>query len=1250
MKSHHRDQLIFERLEDRRVLDGQLLATLGMDAASILAEGESPVELAQTLPERFSGEEELRDFLTRQAIERYGGMFGQEAWPSPWLLRNTLTTGVEATADMGPALDHSETNNQVAGVEEGDIAETDGQFIYLAGDGNITVIDARTDHLSVSSRFPIDGSIAAMYLEDGRLTVLTHSWQSHAIVPMLTDAILPYEPVPSELLVTVLDVSNPSELQTIRQFQVEGDYVDSRMIQGTLYLVSQDRFQLPAPEVHCDNSSAFTNELLPSVDVRLPWHPWQEGTCVYETQQQYFERVEGQVLELSIANYTEFSGTGAVVETGWLTSPELIYKPVAEEQNQLLSISAWDVANDVPFLLNSAAMPVSWSGEIYVSPEHAYIVEPSFHSSADGPTNAIYQLDLGITDGEIDLVAQGRTQGSILSQFSMDEYGGYLRVVTQRGTWREPVSSLTVFQKQGEQLQIVGQVDDIAPAERLYSVRFMEDRAYVVTFGPDGGRWTDPLFTIDLSDPAAPQIEGELEIPGFSNYLHLVGDHYLLGLGRNADSQTGRALEPQVSLFDVADFSTPVQLDNDSFALGGWSWSEAFGDHHAVSFFPEYGVLAVPMSSWGPEIGSPGRTQHALWVFQIDTSADITGEDRIQTLGVVEHDSPVRRSLRIGDRLFSISRDDIQVQRLSSPETAIDRLYWASPARDDRFRVRQDAGETLLDVLANDVVDDSQGASHRIVDVTQPEAGGQVRISDDGLSLIFAPSPDFEGSATFRYTVDSGDLGLAGADVYVDVYHVPVKQRMTELAVDDLAQRLDIPPNAIATNRVERVVWPDSCLGVPSGPDTICAQVLTPGFQITLSHDGDRFVYHTDTVDQVVLASSERLPDLVQIRAEAVDVAGQPISTIQAGESFTLNLYVQDLRDEPHGVYSAYTDILYYGRRVQVDGEISYGPNYPNGHSGDGGLIGLVDEVGAFSGLTELDGTEQLLARIPMTARRPGSATIRLNPADLRTSEVAVYGSDEVIPPTQVVYIGTQLEITEGWRNEDSPEDVNGDGETTPSDALTLINDLNRDGSRRLVRVREFLQQAGASAHRFLDVNGDGVVSASDALWVINKLNQRASQASGGDALNIPETLDLPAPLDSFAAWVDWAALESNLQDQQWTEALETLEVAPENAIDLIHQTVAPVNPRDFRPGNFVATGQTNLWRSLSDLRTGAGVDASAADRLFEAAGKMDRFVAEMELERVFPELGRHFDLEAARQAFHEKLARGLTSGMTQTT
>ncbi|MDQ3502364.1 MAG: beta-propeller domain-containing protein, partial [Actinomycetota bacterium] len=206
--------------------------------------------------------------------------------------------------------------------------------------------------------------------------------------------------------------------------------------------------------------------------------------------------------------------------------------------------------------------------------------------------------------------------GYVYGRWALSSYDGHLRVATTNSPpWGDgPASSsrVTALAERSDGLVETGRVDGLGPGEWIYAVRYFGELATVVTF-----RQTDPLYVLDLADPAAPRLLGELKVPGFSTYLHPVGDDRLLGVGQDADAR-GRVTGLQVSLFDLSDLSRPVQLDRLPLGTGH---SLALEDSRAFGYDPERRLALLPVSTYdegtgrneavGVRVGADGSLERA---------------------------------------------------------------------------------------------------------------------------------------------------------------------------------------------------------------------------------------------------------------------------------------------------------------------------------------------------------------------------------------------------------------------------------------------------------------------------------------------------------------------------------------------------------------------------------------------------------------------------------------------------------------
>jgi hypothetical protein len=303
------------------------------------------------------------------------------------------------------------------------------------------------------------------------------------------------------------------------------------------------------------------------------------------------------------------------------------------------------------------------------------------------PATEIHKFDVS-EPGSPRYVASGRVDGWLLNQYSLSEYDDHLRVATTTQQWSDVAvpddgavapseSRVSILSQRGDRLVEVGSVGGLGKGEQIYAVRFLGPVGYVVTF-----RQVDPLYTLDLGDPASPRVVGELKIPGYSAYLHPAGDDRLIGVGQNADEQ-GMTLGAQVSLFDVSDAADPTRLD--SYTLPG-GWSDADYDPHAFLYWPEDGLVVIPV--WvQPEFGrlddaeDPAVFASGALVLRIEgdrlTEVGMLSHVRPDARTDYEHDPSIRRSLVVGDTLWTVS----SVGALASDLHDLDEQAWVSFTR-----------------------------------------------------------------------------------------------------------------------------------------------------------------------------------------------------------------------------------------------------------------------------------------------------------------------------------------------------------------------------------------------------------------------------------------------------------------------------------------------------------------------------------------------------------------------------------------
>ncbi|MFM7130735.1 MAG: beta-propeller domain-containing protein [bacterium] len=597
----------------------------------------------------------LRQYLSKAARSR-GRIVGLLA-REPAVQNDTpaslpeAKTGVAAAPASG-ASGYSQTNTQVGGVDEGDIIENNGESLFILSRGELLIVDARNaDAMAVSSRTKIDGWAMAEYLDGNRLTVISSVWNNEGqpgdgiIMPMLR-----IRTGGQQVQVTVFDVTNTASPTVISKTMIDGNYNDSRMVDGKLALIVQN-----------DLLAGYWGGFGGGIAFARPAVGKMAAPAVSNTSLE--KLVRKTPLEKLLPSFTTTgvnNGTKYAV-SGLISQPDSIYFPVTGMEANLMSVVLVDTRAEAPAVVGATSIMGGYSSSIYMNSKDLYVFSPRWDDLSGGSRTGVQRFDISGTDPM--LIATGSFDGYLLNQFSADASGEYLRVATTQWTENGSQNAVYVLTTQGDALETVGSLTGLAPGETIQSVRFMGDKAYLVTF-----KQVDPLFTIDLSTPTDPKVVGELKIPGFSRYLQPFGEGYILGIGRDADPATGRTTGLKVSLFDVRDDSSPKELASYKLTQpsNGWSWSDAEWDHHALGYFPEYGLIALPVQgyvqadpSYGPN-GDwiPPKYQSDLVLLKIDTAGSITN------IGTIEQDSSLLRSARIGDVIYSVADLDLKTVEL----------------------------------------------------------------------------------------------------------------------------------------------------------------------------------------------------------------------------------------------------------------------------------------------------------------------------------------------------------------------------------------------------------------------------------------------------------------------------------------------------------------------------------------------------------------------------------------------------------
>lgn len=611
--------------------------------------------------------QQLRDYLLSVARQRYGGVFGQTVPVynyGPWMydayLKDAATPPVT-----------SDTNTQVDGVDEADYVETDGHYVYVARNGELKIVGSDA---SVVSTVSLSGSVVGQFLSGDRLTVITQS--GNTMIYARPIGPMPWGGWNPQTTVTVFDVSDRSAPAIVNQRVFDGAYRDARSVDGVVHLVLDGSIRVPEP-LYTDTPVADAPDPkvgVAATDTMIRWggEPTVVANRTYETWDAYVARVGGSIIDSSLPHAYRVEADGTLVDLGVYDAGRIV-RPQSNDDQSLVTVVSIDSGHRLRAATaadGAVGMVAPSGGTVYMTRDALYLATQR-NSSSDSGSSTDTRLDrFSISGTKVRWQASGVAPGTLINQFAMDEQGGYLRVATHTtsygwvdGTWTtRNDNGVYILDTAGRTLDEVGRVTGLAPGEQLYAVRFIGDTAYLVTF-----LRTDPLFAVDLSDPSAPNVKGELVIPGFSNYLQQVGDGLLLGIGQERQPGSWN-IHVHASLFDVSDPTNLTQIDRTFLDDGAqWSWSDAQFDPHAVLYSPEDGLLVLPVSAGGYDpVTGQYRSVQMLKVLRV-------GPDGLTELGEIRTDEPVIRTVRIGDALYAVSDNTVTVYHLESltPATSL---------------------------------------------------------------------------------------------------------------------------------------------------------------------------------------------------------------------------------------------------------------------------------------------------------------------------------------------------------------------------------------------------------------------------------------------------------------------------------------------------------------------------------------------------------------------------------------------------
>ena len=362
-------------------------------------------------------------------------------------------------------------------------------------------------------------------------------------------------------------------------------------------------------------------------------------------------------------------------EVKYLDYQDIYYFPESDDTSYL-NIAGFNINNNEPANIESY---LGAGEQVYSSQNNFYITKTKYDYK-DNKTSGYYNnfdvntyiYKFALEQSNVIYKNVGSVPGEVLNQFSMDEKDGYFRIATtDRDSWNDETSKNNLYIL-NENLEKVGEIENLAKGEEIYSVRFMGNRAYMVTF-----KETDPLFVIDLSDVTNPTVLGELKIPGYSNYLHPYDDTHIIGFGENTKvDKYGNTISNgmKMALFDVSDPNNPQELYSVNIG-GSGTYSEILYNHKALLFSKEKNLIAFPISISEEEGNyySKLKFQGAI-VYELNLDKGFNLKGTIAHMEVkngyedYDYTKEVERIIYINDSLYTLSKSLIKATNINTME------------------------------------------------------------------------------------------------------------------------------------------------------------------------------------------------------------------------------------------------------------------------------------------------------------------------------------------------------------------------------------------------------------------------------------------------------------------------------------------------------------------------------------------------------------------------------------------------------
>ena len=537
---------------------------------------------------------------------------------------------LEDSASLRDNDDYSKTNIQVEGVDEADIVKTDGEYIYYVANNCIQIIKTGNSiRLAKEIEFEKEFTPSQIYINDNKLIVIGTNKAYSDDDYMMIDLVRPQDVM---TVIKTYNIENKYRPKLQREVKIEGYYMSSRMIDDNIYVISDNYI----------NTYLFEDDI----------NKMNEN----DFKPKYIDTIESEDEQ-----YIDFN--------------EISYFPDSQEMTYL-SIASFNVNEKQKVNIDTY---LGAGDNIYCSKDNLYIANVKYEYKDEKMYGYYNNYDLKtyiykfkLDEAKVQYLNVSSVPGSILNQFSMDEKDGYFRIATTNNSSFSSETNVNNLYILDSDLNITGRLEDLAKGEKIYSVRFIGNRAYMVTFVQ-----TDPLFVIDLSDNENPQVLGELKIPGYSKYLHPYDETHLIGFGETTTTNEFGGVVPngiKMALFDISDPTKPTEVFSTNIGESG-THSELLYNHKALLFSKEKNIIAFPIYITG-EIGESNtnlKFQGAI-VYSLDLDngfiekGRITHKESQEERFDYDYKSAVERIIYINDSFYTLSQGLIKETNIDTME------------------------------------------------------------------------------------------------------------------------------------------------------------------------------------------------------------------------------------------------------------------------------------------------------------------------------------------------------------------------------------------------------------------------------------------------------------------------------------------------------------------------------------------------------------------------------------------------------